>query len=212
MQKSPSPSAKLRIVIADDHSLMRVGIRSMLDMQTDMSVVGEAEDGQSAVKIASELRPDVIVMDLMMPLVSGAEATRQIKEFSPDTKIIILTSFGTAIEMARAIEYGADGALLKEMPSDQLITAIRTVARGEPSFAAEILHASRNLSEALQLTDKQLQVLKLMVRGLTDKDIARQLDISRSGVQKHTMAIFAKLGAANRAEATSIAFETHLLG
>ena len=212
MQKSPSQSAKLRIVIADDHSLMRVGIRSMLDMQGDMTVVGEAEDGQSAVKIADELRPDVIVMDLMMPLVSGAEATRQIKTFAPDTKIIILTSFGTAIEMARAIEYGADGALLKEMPSDELITAIRTVARGEPSFAAEILHASRNLSEALQLTDKQLQVLRLMVRGLTDKDIARQLDISRSGVQKHTMAIFAKLGAANRAEATSIAFETHILG
>lgn len=212
MQKSPSQSAELRIVIADDHSLMRVGIRSMLDMQSDMTVVGEAEDGQSAVKIADELRPDVIVMDLMMPLVSGAEATRQIKTFAPDTKIIILTSFGTAIEMARAIEYGADGALLKEMPSDELITAIRTVARGEPSFAAEILHASRNLSEALQLTDKQLQVLRLMVRGLTDKDIARQLDISRSGVQKHTMAIFAKLGAANRAEATSIAFETHILG
>jgi len=211
MQISPSASDKLRIIIADDHSLMRVGIRSMLEMQDDMTVIGDAEDGLAAVDLATSMYPDVIVMDLMMPLKSGAEATRLIKENNPDVRIIILTSFGSSVEMARAINYGADGALLKEMPSCDLISAIRAVARGEKSFADEIKNAHRNLSDALQLTEKQLQVLRLLVRGLTDKDIARQLNLSRSGVQKHTMAIFSKLGAANRAEATSIAFETHIL-
>ena len=190
---------------------MRVGIRSMLELQRDMAVVGEAEDGQCAIDLAAQLKPDVIVMDLMMPVVSGAEATRRIRATNDQVKIIILSSYGTTVDMARALDYGANGALQKESPSDELISAIRAVIGGQTAIAPEIARTRKVLFKSLQLTDKQLTVLKLMAKGLSDKDICRQLNISRAGVQKHTSAIFSKLGATNRAEATGIAFETHLL-
>ena len=211
MSRSPSSSDKIRILIADDHALMRVGIRSMLEMQRDMTVVGEAEDGQSAVDLAAELDPDVVVMDLMMPVVSGADATRRIREANDRIKIVILTSYGSTLDMARALDYGANGALLKESPSDELISAIRAVVSGETSIAPEIAQTRESLFKSLQLTDKQLLVLKLLTKGLSDKNICRELGISCAGVQKHTSALFAKLGAANRAEATKIAYETRLL-
>ena len=211
MSKSPSASKTIRILIADDHALMRVGIRSMLEMQRDMTVVGEAEDGQSAIDLAAELKPDVIVMDLMMPVVGGADATRRIRAADDRIKIVILSSYSTTVDMARALDYGADGALQKESPSDELISAIRTVYAGGTAFAPEISRTRDDIYKTLQLTDKQLQVLTLLSKGLSDKDIARQLNISRAGVQKHTAALFAKLGAANRAEAAAIPYETHLL-
>lgn len=211
MSKSQSASDRIRILIADDHALMRVGIRSMLEMQRDMTVVGEAEDGQSAIDLASELKPDVIVMDLMMPVVTGADATRRIRAADERVKIVILSSYGTTVDMARALDYGANGALQKESPSDELISAIRAVFSGKTAIAPEISRTRDDLFKALQFTDKQLQVLALLSKGLTDKDIAKQLNISRAGVQKHIAALFSKLGAANRAEATTIAYETHLL-
>lgn len=211
MPKSPSASDQIRILIADDHALMRVGIRSMLEMQRDMTVVGEAEDGQSAIILAAQLKPDVVVMDLMMPVVSGAEATKRIRDANPQVKIIILSSYGSTVDMARALDYGANGALLKESPSDQLICAIRTVVAGKQSIASGIAQTSNNLFKTLQLTEKQLKVLELLTSGLSDKEIGNRLGISRAGVQKHTAILFAKLGAATRAEATKIAYETHLL-
>ena len=211
MSRSPSSSDKIRILIADDHALMRVGLRSMLEMQRDMTVVGEAEDGQSAVDLAAELDPDVVVMDLMMPVVSGADATRRIREANDRIKIVILTSYGSTLDMARALDYGANGALQKEAPSAELIAAIRAVVAGKTAVAPEIARTREDLFKALQFTDKQLQVLGLLSKGLSDKDIGKQLNISRAGVQKHIAALFAKLGAANRAEATKIAYETRLL-
>ena len=211
MPKSPSASDRIRILIADDHALMRVGIRSMLEMQRDMTVVGEAEDGQSAIALAAQLKPDVVVMDLMMPVVSGAEATKRIRDANPQVKIVILSSYGSTVDMARALDYGANGALLKESPSDQLISAIRTVVAGRQSIASDIARTRDDLFKTLQLTEKQLKVLELLTSGLSDKEIGNRLGISRAGVQKHTAALFAKLGAATRAEATKIAYETHLL-
>ena len=190
---------------------MRVGIRSMLELQHDMIVVGEAEDGQSAIDLAARLKPDVVIMDLMMPIVSGAEATRRIRAANNQVKIVILSSYGSTIDMARALDYGANGALQKESPSDELIAVIRTVVGGRTAIAPEIARTRNAVFKSLQLTDKQLTVLKLLAKGLSDKDICRLLKISRAGVQKHTAALFAKLGAANRAEAIGIAFETHLL-
>lgn len=211
MPKSPSASDRIRILIADDHALMRVGIRSMLEMQRDMTVVGEAEDGQSAIAFAAQLKPDVVVMDLMMPVVSGAEATKRIRDANPQVKIVILSSYGSTVDMARALDYGANGALLKESPSDQLISAIRTVVAGKQSIASDIARTRDDLFKTLQLTEKQLKVLELLTSGLSDKEIGNRLGISRAGVQKHTAVLFAKLGAATRAEATKIAYETHLL-
>ena len=211
MSKSQSASDKIRILIADDHALMRVGIRSMLEMQHDMTVVGEAEDGMSVIELAAELKPDVIVMDLMMPIISGADATRRIRAADDRVKIVILSSYGTTVDMARALDYGANGALQKESPSGELISAIRTVHAGGTALAPEISRTRDDIFKSLQLTDKQLQVLTLLTKGLSDKDIGRQLNISRAGVQKHIAALFSKLGAANRAEATTIAYESHLL-
>ena len=211
MSRSPSSSDKIRILIADDHALMRVGIRSMLEMQRDMTVVGEAEDGQDAIDLTARLDPDVVVMDLMMPVVSGADAVRRIRETNGRVRIVILSSYGSTVDMARALDYGANGALLKESPSGELIAAIRAVVAGKTAVAPEIARTREDLLRTLQFTDKQLQVLELLSKGLSDKDIGKQLNISRAGVQKHIAALFAKLGAANRAEATKIAYETHLL-
>ena len=211
MPKSPSASDKIRILIADDHSLMRVGIRSMLEMQPDMSVVGEADDGQSAIDLALRLKPDVVVMDLMMPVVSGADATKSIRDANAQIKIIILSPYGSTIDMAKALDNGADGALMKESRSSELIGAIRDVVSGKTAITPEIACMRENVFRSLQFTEKQLVVLKLLVQGMTDKEIGNALDISRAGVQKHTAAIFAKLGATNRAEATRIAYETHLM-
>lgn len=211
MSKSQSASDKIRILIADDHALMRVGIRSMLEMQHDMTVVGEAEDGMSVIELAAELKPDVIVMDLMMPIISGADATRRIRADDDRVKIVILSSYGTTVDMARALDNGANGALQKESPSDELISAIRAVFAGESAVAPEIARTRNDLFKTLQFSDKQLQVLTLLSKGLSDKDIGRLLNISRAGVQKHITALFSKLGAANRTEAITIAYETHLL-
>ena len=211
MSRSPSSSDKIRILIADDHALMRVGIRSMLEMQRDMTVIGEAEDGQDAIDLTARLDPDVVVMDLMMPVVSGADAVRRIRETNGRVRIVILSSYGSTVDMARALDYGASGALLKESPSGELIAAIRAVVAGKTAVAPEIARTREDLLRTLQFTDKQLQVLELLSKGLSDKDIGKQLNISRAGVQKHIAALFAKLGAANRAEATKIAYETHLL-
>ena len=211
MSRSPSSSDKIRILIADDHALMRVGIRSMLEMQRDMTVVGEAEDGQDAIDLTDRLDPDVVVMDLMMPVVSGADAIRRIRETNGLVRIVILSSYGATVDMARALDYGANGALQKESPSGELIAAIRAVVAGKTAVAPEIARTREDLFRTLQFTDKQLQVLGLLSKGLSDKEIGKQLNISRAGVQKHIAALFAKLGAANRAEATKIAYETHLL-
>ena len=121
---------KIRILIADDHTLMRVGLRTMLRYQPDMTVVGEATNGAEAVALAKELKPDVIIMDLMMPVLSGADATRQIIEANPNSKIVVLTSFEASVDMARALKYGARGAQVKEGPAEDLVAAIHTVIEG----------------------------------------------------------------------------------
>ena len=200
---------KIRILIADDHALMRVGLCSMLGLEPDMEIVGEAANGRDAVQQALQLRPDVVIMDLMMPKLGGADATREILRKLPGTRIVILTSFGTSSEMQRAIANGATGVQLKEDPTEDLIRTIREVILGRTVLPAAIQRQGAPLPEPL--TDKQADLLRLVIEGLTDRQIALRLKISESGVKKHLKLIFSKLNATNRTEAVAIALRKHLL-
>ena len=201
----------IRIVIADDHKLMRMGLVSLFNVQRDMKVIGEAEDGQSAVELVRSLKPDVVIMDLMMPRLSGADATAAIMSFSPGTGIVVLSSFTNSVDMARAISNGARGAQAKESPTEDLVDAIRTVAAGGTAISPEIEQFIREDPPPATLTERQMEILKSVTRGLSNKDIAKQFGISPVSVKKHLTVIFAKLGAATRAEASVIAMRKNLL-
>ena len=202
---------KIRILIADDHMLMRIGLKSMIRYQPDMSVVGEAANGEEAVRLAQELAPDVVIMDLMMPVLDGAEATRRIVSARPETKVIILSSFGSSADMVRALENGAVGAQMKEAPTDDLISAIHAVVDGKRDIAPEIQQYLDAETATPELTSRQLGILQSVVRGLTNKEIAAQFNLSPISVKKYLSAIFTKIGAANRTEATAIALRKHLV-
>ena len=202
---------KIKILVADDHALLRVGLNTMLSTQPDMTVVGEAGNGRDAVARAKELKPDVVVMDLMMPKLDGAEATRQIVEALPETKVVILTSYGTSADLVRAITNGAVGAQMKGSPIETLLKAIRTVVSGERAIAAEILRFLRENTTPTDLSKRQQEVLLGVSKGRTSDQIADDLGISASAVKQHITAACEKLGASSRAEAVTIALRRNLL-
>ena len=202
---------KTTILIADDHSLLRMGLTAMLNVRKDMTVVGEACNGREAVELAEKLKPDVVVMDLMMPELDGAEATRQILAIHPDAKIIILTSFGDSADLLRAIQNGCVGIQMKEDDKSLLLDAIRKVIKGETCIPEELLAQTKESKELTALTKKQAEILHSVSRGLTNDDIARLFGITKIGVKKHLKRIFTKIGAANRSEAVAIALRKHLL-
>ena len=204
-------SEKIRVLIADDHAMVRMGLASLLGTEPDIGVVSEAEDGEDAVKKAVSLRPDVVIMDLVMPKMDGAEATARIMNILPQTKIILLTTYGSANGVASALAAGAAGAMMKNADFDELASAIRKVASGEKAVSAEIERFIREDPPVTSLTRRQHDILAAVVRGLTNDDIAKQFSIQRSSVKDHLTAIFDKLGAANRAEAISITLRKHLL-
>ena len=201
---------KTSVLIADDHALMRVGLKTMLNALPDMEVVAEADDGEQAVQLARRIVPDVIVMDLMMPVLNGADATRQIRETCPGARILILTSFGASADLQRAIRFGASGVQLKEQPTREIVSAIRAVAAGQTIIPPEIARACAD-TPPRELTDKQMEILRAVTNGLTNKEIASRYNLSQGGVKKHLAAIFAKLNVTSRAEAIAAVFKKHLL-
>ena len=203
--------SKIRILIADDHAIVRMGLTSLLNANPRFTVIGEAEDGESVVRLARELRPDVIIMDLMMPRKDGATATVEILRESPETKILILTTFGTFNGIAKSLEAGAAGAVLKTMDNEELIAALETVADGGTFVSPEIRQLLIDDPPTPELSSRQLDVLRFLVRGLTNADISNLLAIREDSVKKLVCTIFAKIGAANRAEAVSIVHRKHLL-
>lgn len=210
--------SKIRVLLADDHAIMRIGLSSLLSREKDIAVVGEASDGEQAVKLAKELQPDVVVMDLMMPKLNGSEATRLITsgdDSSDETvarpRVLIFTSYGQAIDLAHAVLNGASGVLLKNAPTKELAQAIRKVASGEQVLSKEIQNMVRETSAAPELTERQQKILALAVRGFTNQDIADRMDVSLITVKKQFSDIFIRLGVSNRAEAIATALSKHLL-
>ena len=202
---------KIRLLVADDHAIVRMGLVTLLESEKDIEVVGEAGDGDAAVSTARKTAPDVVLMDLVMPKKDGADATAAIKAERPETKVLILTTFSDTDDIARALNAGADGALLKNADYAEVIAAIRSVAAGKKTVAPEIKKMLAENPPIPDLTERQTDVLTSMVRGLTNADIAKQFGITPDGVKFHITSILAKLGAANRSEAVAIALRKHLL-
>ena len=201
----------IKVLLADDHAIVRMGLASLLGTKKDIEVVGEAEDGEAAVRKTLKLAPDVVIMDLMMPKMDGVAATAEIRRRLPGVKIMILTSYGASDGIAHALSAGATGALMKSTEFSEFVSAIRSIAAGERVIAPEI---ARQLSEdppVPELTPRQAEILLSITRGLTNADIAKQLGIREDSVKEHVNAIFIKLGAANRSEAIAIAMRKHLL-
>lgn len=201
----------IKVLIADDHAIVRMGLSALLDAEDDIEVVGEADDGKAAVRAVLKLQPDVVVLDLMMPVMDGIAATREIKSALPSAKVLILTTSTVSDDLAHAIDAGADGAITKSTANAKLLSAIRTVAAGRKFISPEVARLIATDPPAPTLTDRQRDILDGLTRGLTNAEIANLLGITLDSVKEHINVVFAKLGAANRAEATMIAARKHLL-
>ena len=202
---------KITILIADDHLIVRTGLAALLGTERDFQVVGQAKNGIEAVREAARLRPDVVIMDLVMPKKDGVEATAEISQKAPESRVILLTTFGMSDGIAHALAAGAKGAILKNADNAELVKAIRTVHNGGEFVSAEIRQQLAVDPPIPQLTPRQNEILAAMVRGLTDRDISRLLGIRLDGVNDHVRAILEKIGASNRTEAVAIALRKHLL-
>ena len=215
----------IRVVIADDHVLYRRGLQMVVSQEEDIDIVGEAGDGKEAVERASELRPDVILMDVRMPHTSGIEACQAIKVLVPSTKIIMLTMSDEESDLYEAVKAGANGYLLKDVPGEEIAEGVRAVHNGDslitPSMASKLLAEFAQLSrrqndrpssvKAPRLTERELEVLRLVARGLANKEIASQLYISENTVKNHVRNILEKLQLHSRMEAAMYAVRENLL-
>ena len=202
---------KTTVMIVDDHAIFRMGLASLLGTAKDLSVVGDAGDGESAVKKALKLRPDVVIMDFLMPGMDGAEATRRILAAWPEAKVIIFTTYDAANGIGHALDAGAKGAIVKKAEFDDLLDAIRAVAAGGTFISPEIAQVLKSSPATAPLSPRQADVLELVTLGLSNEDIAYKLGITAPVVRDYLKTTFAKIGAANRAEAVAIAMRKHLL-
>ena len=202
---------KIRVFVTDDHALVRMGLITLLQMENDLDVVGEAEDGRTALKKIQQLKPDVVIMDLMMPGMDGIETTRQLQDLLPSAKTLILTTSSSSTDISNALQSGASGAIMKSAANTELLSAIRAIAGGKRYISPSIKTLLLENPPIPTLTEKQREILQSITRGLTNPDIAKQFGISVASVKDHINLIFSKLGAANRSEAVTIALRNHLL-
>jgi two-component system NarL family response regulator len=221
---SPEAAQVIRVLIADDQAVFRRGLLVVLSSEVDIDVVAEAEDGSEAVAKAEETTPDVVLMDVRMPRVNGIEATRQIRELMPSTRVLMLTVSDEEDDLYEAIKAGATGYLLKEISVEEVAHAIHAVMQGQslisPSMASKLIHefnalarraAEKEQLPAPALTARELEVLKLVARGMSNKDVADQLFISENTVKNHVRNILEKLHLHSRMEAVMYAVRKHLL-
>jgi DNA-binding NarL/FixJ family response regulator len=206
--------APIRLLIADDHPVVRDGLRAMLATQPDMELVGEAATGAEAVASARALGPDVVLMDLQMPDLDGPSAIATLREQAPAVRVLVLTTYSTDADITRAVDAGATGYLLKDTPREQLFGAIRAAAKGEsvlsPSVATRVLGRMRAPAEEA-LSPRELEILGAVARGLSNKQIGRQLYVSEATVKTHLLRIFSKLGVNDRTAAVTIALERGII-
>ena len=213
----------IKLIVADDHALARGGLRAMLGAQPDLEVVGEAEDGARAVDMALELRPDVVVMDIRMPKLDGIEATRRLRAHNGAPNVLVLTTFDLDEYVYEALRAGAGGFMLKDAAPSQLAEAVRTVAAGEALLAPAVTRrlVERFVSrppadkvrenEFADLTERELEVLRLIARGLSNAEIGEQLFLSEATVKTHVTRILSKLGLRDRVQAVVRAYESGLV-
>lgn len=209
MSESPS----VRLVLVDDQTLFREGLATLLRIFDDLEVVGKAADGEQALEIVAELEPDVVLMDLRMPVVGGAEATRRIRDRHPGVRVIVLTTFDDDDDVFECLRAGAAGYLLKDSPPEKLAEAIRAAARGEsflqPSITAKVLAELRRLEPSHQappslpepLSERELEILAELARGRSNKEIAAELHLADGTVKNYVTAILGKLGVSDRTQA-----------
>ena len=198
-------------MLADDHMLMRMGLSTLIDCEEDMKIVGEAKNGRQAVELAHALKPDIVIMDLMMPELSGAEATKLIHDAYPEIKIMVLTSFGTSKEMSDAIMNGADGALMKDTAADELIGAIRSIVAGKRLIPERLMRQAAEDKVTPKLSDRHLEILSSIAQGQSNSDIAKQYGLSEISIKKQVSKIFEHLGVSNRSEAVALALRKQML-
>ncbi len=203
---------KIRILIADDHAVLREGMRNLLEREKDFEVVGEAGDGEEAVRLGSELEPDLVIMDIVMPKLSGIEATKLIKQASPSTAVLVLTAYNDIRYIIGLLEAGACGYLLKSARSNEIVGAIRAVRSGESVLDPAVTHKLLQRVVGLvkepgevqtsgQLTPREIEILRLAAKGMSNKDIADELFLSLRTVKAHLTNIFNKIGVGSRTEA-----------
>ena len=202
---------KIKVLVADDHAIVRIGLKSVLDYETDIEVVGEAKNGIEAVQEAERTQPDVIIMDLVMPRKDGVSATREIHDRLPDTKILILTTFGTSDGIAHALEEGASGAMMKTADDEKIVSAIRRIARGETYISPDIRRQLEENPPVPKLSPRQTEVLSKIANGKSNKEIAAQIGIRADSVEDIANTPYTKLGVPIRAEAVDVAHRKHLL-
>ena len=211
-----SDNKPIRVLIVDDHMMMRTGLRYTLSSFDDLELVGEAGSGREAIEKCAGLQPDVILMDMVMPGMDGANTTQQIRQRYPEMQIIALTSFQEKDLVERAIQAGAIGYLLKNVEAKELAQAIRAAHAGRPTLAEEateaLIQSTRQKTElGHDLTGREREVLDLLAQGLKNAQIAERLTISQSTVKFHVRSILSKMGAANRAEAVNLAWQHNLI-
>ena len=196
----------ITLLLVDDHAVMRMGLASLLETCKDVEVIGDTGDGESAIRKALKLRPDVVIMDLMMPEMDGVETTRRLLAKWPEANVLVLTTFATSDGISHALE-----AVLKNADLKGLLAAIHDVAEGKRHCSAEIEQIMTDDPPVPELSIRQQEILNSIVRGLSNPDIARQLGISLPMVKEHLTSLFAKLGVANRTEAVALALRKQLL-
>lgn len=206
----------IRVLVADDHPIVRSGIVALLQTAEDVEVVGEAADGAAAIELARSLAPDLVLMDLRMPVLNGDEATAHILAANPLIRVVVLTTYETDESILTAIEAGASGYLLKAAPQEEILAGIRSVARGDvalaPSIAAMLVRrVARPAANVVTLSDRETQVLALVAGGHSNQAIAARLFISEATVKTHLVHAFEKLGVRDRTRAVTLAMELGLL-
>ena len=202
---------KIKILIADDHKIVRMGLKALLSSEKALVVVGEADDGKLAVSEALRLRPDIVIMDLMMPEMDGETATAELTRLLPSAKVVVLTSVSTSDRIVNALEAGARGAILKTTDDTTLLNAIRKIAEGRQYVSPSIQRLIATDPPVEKLSQRQQEVLESLTQGLNNKDIAIKLGISNARVEELIATLLSKIDAANRTEAVAIALKKHLV-